>query len=151
MSDPLEILLVDDDAADAFLTQEAFSAYGPPHRMAWEQSGEAALARLRAGDRLPDLVLLDLNLPCIGGREIFARIRNDPRTARLPVVILTSSSLDQEVLDGQDARLSLYVTKPLRLAEFAEAVRRIERFRQASLGSGTSFTNALLIKGKPDK
>ncbi len=132
------ILLVEDDPGDVRLIREALKGFKTPFELKVVGDGEEAMAYLRkegrfAAEPTPDLILLDLNLPRKNGRELFSEIRAEPALSRVPIAVLTTSSSDQDLIDGYDPRLNRYVTKPMRLAALNEAVMDIESFwRQAA-------------------
>ena len=115
----LFVLLVEDDDDDAELTLRAFGKVTignvTLHR---ENSGEAALAYLQRATILPDFVLLDINLPGIQGMEVLTRLKSNKRTARIPVVPLTSSRVEDEVLKAWESQIAGYLHKPVNAVEF---------------------------------
>ena len=130
---PIEILLVEDNAGDVRLTQEAFRSCKIVNRLTVVSDGVEALALLRrqghyADAPRPDVILLDLNLPRKDGREVLAEVKEDPDLKRIPVVIVTSSSAEQDVLRSYDLHANCYVTKPVDLEKFVEVVKSIEDF-----------------------
>jgi len=132
-SQPIEILLVEDDPGDVLMTQEAFSDYKIANRLTVISNGEDAIAYLRkqgrfAGVATPDLVLLDLNLPRRDGREVLLDIKGDPNLRRIPVVILTTSEAEEDVIAAYDLHANAYVRKPVDFNQFVAAVRAIDDF-----------------------
>ena len=131
--EPIRILLVEDNPSDACLTEEAFKECKVVNHIDTVTTGEEAMAFLRRtgahsdGVR-PDLVLLDLNLPGKDGREVLKEIKSDPDLKRIPVVILTTSKAETDILKSYDSHANAYVTKPVDLDQFTEAVKRIEDF-----------------------
>jgi CheY-like chemotaxis protein len=130
---PIEILLVEDNDGDIRLTQELLKDAKVRNRLAIVKDGEAALAYLRRQGEFervarPDLVLLDLNLPKKNGQEVLAEIKNDPDLGRIPVVILTTSRAEHDILRSYDLRANCYITKPVDLDQFVAVVRSIEEF-----------------------
>lgn len=130
---PIEILLVEDNPGDIFLTQAALEDAKIYNNLHVSVDGEEAIAFLyqqgKYGDApRPDVILLDLNLPKKSGREVLAEIKNDARLRRIPVVILTTSSSDQDILRSYDLHANCYITKPLDLDQFAHVVKSIENF-----------------------
>lgn len=131
-SRPINVLLVEDDEGDVVLTREAFDEY-LHNRLDVVGDGDAALAFLRrqppyAEAPTPDLVLLDLNLPGRGGREVLAEIKSDDTLSHIPVVVLTTSAADEDVLGSYKAHANAYVTKPVELDGFIAAIRQIDHF-----------------------
>ena len=130
---PIQILLVEDQPADVRLTKEILADGKVANDVHVATDGEQAMAFLRrqgefAGSPRPDLVLLDLNLPRMDGREVLAEIKSDPDLLRTPVIVLTTSSAERDVLDAYKHRANAYVTKPIDLDEFVSAVASIEQF-----------------------
>jgi CheY-like chemotaxis protein len=125
----IEILLVDDSPADVRLTLEALKEAKMRNQIHVAQDGEAALAFLRTpGRRRPDLILLDLNLPGIDGREVLAEIKSDPVLAIIPVVVLTTSQAEEDVLRSYRLHANCYITKPVDFQQFIRVVQSIEDF-----------------------
>jgi CheY-like chemotaxis protein len=130
---PLEIFLVEDNPGDVLLTREALRNAKVLNRLTIASNGEEALAILRregvhtAAVR-PDLILLDLNLPRLGGLEVLTAIRTDPQLASLPVVMLTSSGAERDVADSYALGVNCYVTKPVDIEQFLHVVRSVEQF-----------------------
>ena len=132
-SRPIEILLVEDDPGDVLMTQEAFVDYKIANRLSVVSNGEDAIAYLRKQGRFadvatPDLVLLDLNLPRRDGREVLLDIKGDPDLRRIPVVILTTSEAEEDVIAAYDLHANAYVRKPVDFDQFVTAVRAIDDF-----------------------
>jgi CheY-like chemotaxis protein len=130
---PIEILLVEDNAADVRLTREALKDAKVRNRLHVAADGVEAMAFLRREGRhadapRPDLVLLDLNLPKKDGREVLEEIKEDPELQNIPVVILTTSQAEEDVLRSYQLHANAYVTKPVDLERFLEVVRSIESF-----------------------
>jgi len=130
---PIEILLVEDNAGDAELTRDAFATGKIDNTLHIVSDGVEAMAFLRrqgkyAGALRPDLVLLDLNLPRKNGREVLAEIKSDEELRRIPVVVLTTSKDEIDVLQSYDLHANSYITKPIDLGDFFRAVRSIEEF-----------------------
>jgi len=130
---PAEILLVEDSPGDARLTREALAEGKLKNVLHLVEDGEQALAFLRGEDGYadaprPDLVLLDLNLPRVDGREVLAEMKADPDLKRIPVVVLTTSSADEDVLRAYELAANCYITKPVDLDKFLGVVRSIEEF-----------------------
>ena len=130
---PIEILLVEDNPGDVRLTREALRENKVNNNLHVAVDGAEALDFLfRRGkyvDALhPDLVLLDLNLPKKNGREVLAEVKADPLLRRIPVVILTTSDAEQDILASYDLHANCYITKPVDLDRFIEVVKSIEGF-----------------------
>lgn len=133
MAHPIEILLVEDNPGDIRLTQEVFREGRLANRLHIARDGIEAMAHLRregpyAQAVRPDLILLDLNLPRKDGREVLAEIKADQELRRIPVVVLTTSSADQDILKAYDLHANCYLTKPVDLEAFIDVVRSIEEF-----------------------
>jgi CheY-like chemotaxis protein len=132
-SEPIEVLLVEDDPGDVLMTQEALADYKIANRLSVVTNGEDAIAYMRregqyADAPRPDLVLHDLNLPRRNGREVLREIKDDPDLRRIPVVILTTSEAEEDVLASYQLHANAYVRKPVGFTEFVEAVRAIDDF-----------------------
>ena len=120
------ILLVGDNPDDRSLTLRALKKNNISNKIVIVGDGAEALDYLRAGGRdLPALVLLDLKLPKVDGLEVLRRVRGEPRTRLLPVVILTTSKEEQDLLRGSDLGANSYVCKPVDFEQFSEAVRQL--------------------------
>ena len=131
--DIIHILLVDDDPGDVRLTLEALKRSKLYSSIDNVENGEEALAYLRrqgkyANAPLPDLILLDLNMPRKDGRETLDEIKSDPELRRIPVVILTTSSLEADVVKSYDLGANCYITKPVDLAQFMKVIYETESF-----------------------
>lgn len=131
--DAVRLLLVEDNHADAGLMAEAFAEVAPAVRLECVADGETALVRLRregefAGVALPALLLLDLNLPRVHGKEVLAAIRADPALRHLPVLMLTTSPAEHDVLDCYRLGASAYLTKPVGYAGILALVRGLTGF-----------------------
>lgn len=129
----IDILLVEDSAADVRLTREALRHTKLINRLMVASDGIQALAMLRRqGEHAdlvrPDLILLDLNLPKKNGRAVLEEIKQDPDLRRIPVVIVTSSTAEEDVVRSYDLHANCYVTKPLELSNFVDVVKAIEDF-----------------------
>ncbi len=129
----VEILMAEDNPGDVRLMLEALRQYKVRNQLHVVEDGEAALAFLRreapyAQAPRPDLVLLDLNMPRKGGLEVLASIKADPSLRRIPVVILTSSGAERDVVSSYDQHANCYIIKPLDLEQFIQVVERIEGF-----------------------
>jgi CheY-like chemotaxis protein len=130
---PIEILLVEDNPGDVRLTQEALKEDKILNKLHVAKDGVEAMAFLRQEGKYanairPDLILLDLNLPKKDGREVLAEIKSDSYLKRIPVVILTVSKLEEDIIKTYDLHANCYITKPIDLNRFIEVVRAIEDF-----------------------
>ena len=130
---PIEILLVEDNPADVRLTMETIKDYKVKNRLEVVGNGVDAMDFLRrkgkfADKTRPDLILLDLNLPGKDGREVLAEIKVDPDLSRIPVVVLTSSEAEQDIIKAYNLHVNCYITKPVGLTEFVKVVKSIEDF-----------------------
>jgi two-component system response regulator len=121
------ILLVEDNPDDVELTRRAFEKSKMLNEIVVASTGQEALDYLSTGVA-PSVVLLDLNLPKIDGLEVLRRIRSNERTKRLPVVILTTSTEEKDLISGYDLGANSYVRKPVDFAQFVEAVRQLELY-----------------------
>jgi chemotaxis family two-component system response regulator Rcp1 len=129
----IEILLVEDNPGDVRLTLEAFKAGRVLNHISVVNDGVQAMAYLRRQEPytravLPSLILLDLNLPKKDGREVLAEIKADAKLKKIPVVILTTSSAEQDVAGAYGAFASCYIKKPVELEDFLRVVHMIEGF-----------------------
>jgi CheY-like chemotaxis protein len=130
---PIEVLLVEDDPGDVLMTQEAFEEHKVRNSLNVVSDGVEALAYLRregehADAPRPDLILLDLNLPRVDGREVLQVIKNDEDLRRIPVVVLTTSQADEDILRSYSLHANAYVTKPVDFERFIAVVRQIDEF-----------------------
>lgn len=129
----IEILLVEDNPGDARLTLEAMREAKMSNRIHVVEDGVEAMEFLRRQGRFgdaprPDLILLDLNLPRKDGREVLAEVKADPDLKRIPVVVLTTSRAEEDVVRAYDLHANCYVTKPVDLAQFMKIVALIDEF-----------------------
>jgi CheY-like chemotaxis protein len=129
----IQILLVEDDPGDVLITREAFAENKVRNQLSVVSDGEAALAFLRreegyANAPRPDLILLDLNLPRKAGHEVLAEIKSDVDLQRIPVVVLTTSDAEEDILRSYDLHANAYVTKPVDFDCFLNVVRQIDEF-----------------------
>jgi CheY-like chemotaxis protein len=129
----MQILLVEDNAGDIRLTQEVLKDCNVLNNLSVARDGEEAMACLHqeapyATVPRPDLIVLDLNLPLKDGREVLAEIKGNAELRQIPVVILTTSSADQDIVKSYDLHANCYLTKPVLLDEFITVVRSIESF-----------------------
>jgi CheY-like chemotaxis protein len=130
---PIEVLLVEDDPGDVLLIREAFEFNKVHNNLNVVSDGEQALDYLRGtGDYVgrirPDLVLLDLNLPRKDGREVLADVKSDPDLRTIPIVVLTTSEAEEDVLKSYQLHANAYVTKPVDFERFVAIVRQIDDF-----------------------
>lgn len=126
---PITLLLVEDDPGDVVLVREGFAGNAMIDEIRVARDGVDALAALRDRRRtLPDLVLLDLNLPRKDGREVLAEIRADPDLTHLPIVILSTSEADSDVMRSYELHANAYLAKPVELERFLAVVRQIDSF-----------------------
>jgi CheY-like chemotaxis protein len=130
---PIEVLLVEDDPGDVLMTREAFEEHKLRNRLTVVSDGAEALAYLRreggyADAVAPDLILLDLNLPRRDGREVLAEIKRDDELCRIPVVVLTTSQADEDIVRSYQLHANAYVTKPVDFERFISVVRQIDQF-----------------------
>jgi len=133
MADPVEVLLVEDNPGDVRLTQEVLKDGKIRNHLSVVNDGVEAVEYLRrqgrfAGATRPDVILLDLNLPKKDGREVLAEIKADPDLRRIPVVVLTTSEAEADVMTAYDQHANCYITKPVDLSQFEAVVRSIEGF-----------------------
>ena len=130
---PIQILLVEDDPGDVLITKEALEHSKVANALHCAANGEEALAFLRregpfADAVVPDLILLDLNLPRVDGREVLAQVKDDPALRRIPVVVLTTSQAEEDVLRSYDLHANAYVTKPVDFERFVQVVQQVDEF-----------------------
>lgn len=133
MGRPIEILLIEDNPGDVRLTREALREGKVRNNLSVAGDGVAALQFLRREGKYadaprPDLILLDLNLPKKDGREVLAEIKADEQLRTIPVVILTTSSAEQDIIKSYNLHANCYITKPVDLEQFIIVVRSIEEF-----------------------
>ena len=129
----IDVLLVEDDPGDVLMTREAFDDNKVANRLQVVSDGVSALAFLRkegehADAPTPDLVLLDLNLPRMDGREVLEAMKNDEALRSIPVVVLTTSEAEEDVVRSYALHANAYVTKPVDFDRFIEVVRQIDEF-----------------------
>jgi chemotaxis family two-component system response regulator Rcp1 len=131
---PVELLLVEDVAEEAELTMDTLREGRIPNlRLHWVQDGEQAIDFLRRHGPhrhapRPDLILLDLHMPRMNGLEVLEQVKQHPDWKRIPVVVMTASSHEKDILSAYNKQANCYVTKPIEIDEFIEAVRSIEDF-----------------------
>ena len=130
---PLEILLVEDNPADVRLTQEAFREGKIHNKLVVARDGVEAMDFLHRRGKYadgvrPDLILLDLNLPRKDGREVLAEIKSDPELMRIPVVVLTTSRAEMDIVKSYNLHANCYVVKPVDLDQFINVIKSIDNF-----------------------
>jgi CheY-like chemotaxis protein len=133
LSVPIEVLLVEDDPGDVLMTREAFDEHKVRNNLNVVSDGADALAYVRrerefAHATRPDLILLDLNLPKRDGREVLREMKADPELREIPIVVLTTSSAESDVLASYQLHANAYVTKPVDFERFISAVKQIDDF-----------------------
>ena len=129
----IQVLLVEDDPGDVLMTREAFEDYKVHNQLHVVNDGEQAMAFLRNEGEYaelprPDLVLLDLNLPRMDGREVLRQVKGDPALRAIPIVVLTTSEADEDILRSYELHANAYVTKPVDFDHFIEVVRMTDDF-----------------------
>jgi two-component system, chemotaxis family, response regulator Rcp1 len=132
-TEPIEILLVEDNRGDARLAEEALKESKVRNRLHHVEDGVEAMRFLRRegayeGVSAPDLILLDLNLPRKDGREVLAEVKEDPKLRMIPVVVLTTSEAERDLVKSYDLHANAYIVKPLDLNRFIGIVQAIEHF-----------------------
>ncbi len=130
---PFDILLVEDNPGDVLLTQEAFREGDYSPRLSVVEDGEEALQFLKKLGSFrnaprPDLILLDLNLPKKDGRELLAEVKQDPELHHIPIIVLTTSSAEQDIKRAYNLHANCYLTKPLDMESFLRKIRAVEDF-----------------------
>ncbi|HEX8804461.1 MAG TPA: response regulator [Acidimicrobiales bacterium] len=130
---PIEVLLVEDDEGDVVMTREALAEGKVINRLNVVGDGVEAVEYLNrrppyADATRPDLILLDLNLPRKDGRQVLEDIKNDADLRRIPVIVLTTSAADEDVLRSYDLHANAYVTKPVDFDRFVDVIRQIDDF-----------------------
>lgn len=133
MARPIVVLLVEDDPGDVLMTREAFADSKLHNTLEVVSDGVEALAYLRGESEYatrprPDLILLDLNLPRKDGREVLAEVKADPELSSIPVVVLTTSEAEEDILRSYKLHANAYVTKPVDFEQFIGAIRQIDDF-----------------------
>ena len=129
----MEILLVEDDLEDAGLTMEALNKEQIQCRVSLVRDGEEAMEFVRRQGRYgraprPDIVLLDMNLPKLDGREVLALLKQDESLSRIPVVVLTASHEHQEILESENLHVESFLTKPVDLEAFISVVKSLRKY-----------------------
>jgi CheY-like chemotaxis protein len=131
--EPIKILLVEDQPADVRLTEEVLKQGKVANELYVAEDGEKAMDFLRREGEYqdvprPDLVILDLNLPRMDGKEVLQAIKGDPALLKIPVLMLTTSGAERDILDAYKHHVNAYITKPIDLDEFVGVVSSIEQF-----------------------
>lgn len=126
---PIEILLVEDNEGDVFLTRRVFEKANIKNAITVAEDGEKAMELLNSRlENLPDIVLLDINLPKKDGKQVLEEIKSDPKLRALPVVILTSSKADKDILESYDLHANSYIVKPVTIEKFGEVATIVQNF-----------------------
>jgi CheY-like chemotaxis protein len=130
---PVDVLLVEDDEGDVLMTREAFEFHKIRNPLHVVTDGEQALHFVRrtgpfAGAPRPGLILLDVNLPRVSGLEVLAALKQDPDLLRIPVVMLTTSQAEEDILRSYQLHANAFVTKPVDFEQFIAAIRQIDDF-----------------------
>lgn len=130
---PIEILLAEDNPADVRLVREALREHKLLLNLSVVENGEDAMAFLHrqppfGNAARPDLVMLDLNIPRLDGREVLTRVKADEALRRIPVVVLTSSAAESDILKAYNLGANCYITKPVGFAEFGDVIKAIDAF-----------------------
>ncbi len=133
MSDLIKILLVEDNPGDVRLTREALKEAKIENELILAINGEEALDCLFGRGRFsncikPDIILLDLNLPKVDGREVLRTIKSDNNLKRIPVIVLTTSKAEEDIIKAYDLSANAYITKPVDMDEFLKVIRAIGGF-----------------------
>src|SRR5581483_2075803 len=133
MPEPIEVLLVEDDPGDELMTREAFEDNKIKNTLHVVHDGLEALDFLYqrgpyADAPVPDLILLDLNLPKYDGRQVLEQIKSDPDLTHIPVVVLTTSAAEEDILRSYKLHANAFVSKPVDLEQFVDAIRQIDDF-----------------------
>ena len=130
---PISILLVEDNAGDVRLTQEALKEGRVANTLHVVNDGVEALQFLRREGKYsnaprPDLILLDLNLPRLDGRQVLSEVKKDPELKRIPIVVLTTSKAEEDVLETYDLYANCYIAKPVEFDKFVGVIKMIDQF-----------------------
>jgi chemotaxis family two-component system response regulator Rcp1 len=129
---PIEILLVEDNPGDVVLIQEMLGDTETRHNLKVAYNGDEAIRQLYADGHArkptPDIILLDLKLPQMSGHQVLATVKGDPELWRIPVIVLTSSSSDEDIAKAYDYHANCYITKPVGLENYYRVMRSIEEF-----------------------
>ncbi|ASW57665.1 response regulator [Plantactinospora sp. KBS50] len=132
-SDPFRILIVDDDPGDVLMIEEALENSSVDKQIQVVGDGQEAMEFLQRSGRhpdaeRPDMILLDLNMPRMDGRQVLSRVKSDEDLRTIPIVVLTTSSTDTDILSSYTLQANAYVTKPIGLDDFTDVVQRIDEF-----------------------
>jgi CheY-like chemotaxis protein len=130
---PIDVLLIEDDPGDILITQEAFEHHKIHNTLHVARDGQEGLDYLHQrgaheGAQRPDLILMDLNLPKYDGRQLLEQIKSDPDLCHIPLVVLTTSSAEEDILRSYRLHANAYVTKPVGFDEFMNVIRQIDEF-----------------------
>jgi CheY-like chemotaxis protein len=130
---PIDVLLIEDDPGDILITREAFEHHKIRNRLHVARDGQEGLDFLyqrgaHEGVQRPDLVLLDLNLPKYDGRQLLELVKSDPELCHIPIVVLTTSAAEEDILRSYRLHANAYVTKPVGFNEFMDVIRQIDEF-----------------------
>jgi CheY-like chemotaxis protein len=130
---PIEVLLIEDDPGDVLITREAFEHYKIRNTLSVARDGQEGLDYLYQrgsyeGATRPDLILLDLNLPKYNGHQLLEKIKSDPDLCLIPVVVLTTSAAEEDILRSYRLHANAYVTKPVGFEQFMNVIRQIDEF-----------------------
>ena len=133
LSQPIEILLIEDSPSDANLTIREFRRAKIANHLHWVEDGETAIDYLKRQGNYqdaarPDLILLDLNLPGLDGREVLAEIKADAVLKRIPVIVLTTSASEEDILRSYNLSANCYITKPIDIQQFIQVIQLINDF-----------------------
>lgn len=129
----IDILLVEDNPGDARLVQKAFELGRLANKIYHVSDGESALKFLRKEEPYsdaprPDIILLDLNMPGLDGREVLAQVKSDPDLLTIPIIVMTTSSAEQDILESYKLHVNCYITKPVQVQDFINVVKTIDEF-----------------------
>jgi CheY-like chemotaxis protein len=130
---PIEVLLIEDDPGDVLITREAFEHHKVHNTLRVARDGQEGLDYLyqrgsHEGATRPDLILLDLNLPKYNGHQLLEKIKSDPDLRLIPVVVLTTSAAEEDILRSYRLHANVYVTKPVGFEQFMNVIRQIDEF-----------------------